>query len=108
LRGIDLELIGEDRLGIVSKLTRILAEAGVSIEHMHTEIVGAQAPGKKTFKVAAHLLVPKALSADELRARLEVLGREMIVDFALGDRPAGSDRPGGFEGGEPQEFAVLK
>jgi methionyl-tRNA formyltransferase len=108
LRGIDLELIGEDRLGIVSKLTRILAEAGVSIEHMHTEIVGAQAHGKKTFKVAAHLLVPKALSTDELRAKLEVLGREMIVDFALGDRPAGSGRPGGFEGAEPQEFAVLK
>jgi methionyl-tRNA formyltransferase len=87
LRGVELELIGEDRLGIVSKLTRILAEAGVSIEHMHTEIVGGHSPGKNMFKVAAHLLVPKALSSDELRGQLEALGREMMVDFALGDRP---------------------
>jgi glycine cleavage system regulatory protein len=87
LRGVELELIGEDRLGIVSKLTRTLAEAGVSIEHMHTEIVGGHAPGKNMFKVAAHLLVPKALSSDELQAQLETLGREMMVDFALGDRP---------------------
>jgi len=87
LRGVELELIGEDRLGIVSKLTRILAEAGVSIEHMHTEIVGGHSPGKSMFKVAAHLLVPKALSSDELRGQLEALGREMMVDFALGDRP---------------------
>ena len=33
------ELVGDDRLGIVSTLTRILAERGVSIENIHTEIV---------------------------------------------------------------------
>ena len=89
LRGVELELIGEDRPAIVSNLTRILAESGVSIEHMHTEIVG-HASGKKTFKVAAHLLVPKALSSDELRRKLEVVAHEMMVDIALGDRPAGT------------------
>ena len=98
LRGVELELMGEDRLGIVSQLTRILAEAGVSIEHMHTEIVGGHAPGKNTFKVAAHLLVPKALASDELQQKLEVLAREMMVDFALGDkagdRSAGGAGPG--------------
>lgn len=95
LRGVALELIGEDRLGIVAKLTRILAEAGVSIEHMHTEIVGGQAPGKNTFKVTAQLLVPRAMSSEELRVRLEALGREMMVDFALGDRPGSSLDPSG-------------
>ena len=90
LRGIDLELVGEDRLGIVSNLTRILAEHGISIEHIHTEIVGAKTAGKSTFKVAAHLLVPEALSADELRRKLEVLANEMVLDIALGERPARS------------------
>jgi methionyl-tRNA formyltransferase len=90
LRGVELDLIGEDRLGIVSNLTRILAESGVSIEHMHTEIVGGQGSAKKTFKVAAHLLVPRALSSDELRDKLEALGREMMLDVGLGDRPPGS------------------
>jgi glycine cleavage system regulatory protein len=90
LRGIDLELVGEDRLGIVSNLTRILAEHRISIEHIHTEIVGAKTAGKPTFKVAAHLLVPEALSSDELRRKLEVLANEMLLDIALGERPARS------------------
>ena len=90
LRGVELELIGEDRPGIVSRLARLLAEAGASIEHMHTEIVGGPANAKKTFKVAAHLLVPKALSSDELRRQLEVVAHEMMVDIALGDKPPAS------------------
>jgi methionyl-tRNA formyltransferase len=90
LRGVELNLIGEDRLGIVSNLTGILAEAGASIEHMHTEIIRGQGSGKKTFKVVAHLLVPQGLSADDLSARLEVLAREMMLDVGLGDRPPDS------------------
>jgi glycine cleavage system regulatory protein len=86
LRGIDLELVGEDRLGIVSQLTRILAECGISIEHIHTEIVGPETSGKHSFKVVAHLLAPRALSLDELRRKLEVLANEMMLDIALGER----------------------
>jgi methionyl-tRNA formyltransferase len=85
LRGVELELVGDDRVGIVSKLTRILAESGVSIEHMHTEIAGGAAAAPKTFKVAAHLLVPNALASEELRRRLEPVASEMMVDIALGN-----------------------
>src|SRR5215207_3845670 len=81
-RGIELELVGDDRVGIVSNLTRILAESGVSIEHIHTEIVGTTSTAAKTFKVAAHLLVPNSLSADELRRRLEPVASEMKLDIA--------------------------
>jgi glycine cleavage system regulatory protein len=86
LRGVELDLVGDDRVGIVSTLTRILAESGISIEHIHTEIVGTNASAPKTFKVAAHLLVPNALSSDELRRKLETVASEMMLDIALGDR----------------------
>ena len=86
LRGFELELVGDDRLGIVSNLTRILAERGISIETLHTEIVRGAGSGKQTFKVSAHLLVPQALSGDDLRRELEVLANGMMVDIALGER----------------------
>jgi glycine cleavage system regulatory protein/folate-dependent phosphoribosylglycinamide formyltransferase PurN len=86
MRSIDLSLVGEDRVGIVSHLTRILAEAGISIEHIHTEIVGSTAAAPKKFKVSAHLLVPDAVATGELRKRLEPVASEMKVDIALGDR----------------------
>ncbi len=91
LRGLELELVGDDQLGIISNLTRILAERGISIEHMHTEIIGGVAPAKQTFKVSAHLLVPTALSSDTLRRELGVLANEMMVDIALDERVAATD-----------------
>ncbi len=90
LHGVELELVGDDRVGIVSNLTRILAEAGVSIEHIHTEIVGTTPNAPRTFKVAAHLLVPNTLNSDELRRRVEAVATEMMVDIALGDRAGNS------------------
>ena len=86
LRAIDVELVGEDRPGIVSSLTRMLAESGVSVENLHTEIMGQTTAGKRSFKVNAHLLVPKVLESEALRSKLEALANEMTLDIALGER----------------------
>ena len=88
LRSVELELIGEDRVGIVSRLTRILAERSISIESIHTEIIRSGVSGKQTFKIEAHLLVPVALSVEALRLELGTLASEMMVDIALGERQA--------------------
>ncbi|HWZ49142.1 MAG TPA: formyltransferase family protein [Herbaspirillum sp.] len=86
LRNVELELVGDDRVGIVSNLTKILAERGISIESIHSEIVRSGVSGKQTFKIGAHLLIPAALSIDALRQELSTLAREMMLDIALGER----------------------
>nr|WP_314628757.1 formyltransferase family protein [uncultured Noviherbaspirillum sp.] len=86
LRAVELELVGDDRIGIVSTLTRILAERGVSIENLHTEILRSGVSGKQTFKVGAHLLLPASLSVDALRQELGALAHDMTLDIALGER----------------------
>ena len=91
LRSVELKLVGEDRVGIVSSLTKILAERSISIENMHTEIVQSGVSGKH-FKIDAHLLVPAALSVDALRMELGALASEMMVDIALGERQFAAPR----------------
>ena len=93
LRSVELELVGEDRVGIVSSLTKMLAQRSISIENIHTEIVRSGGTGKQTFKVQAQLLVPAHLSVDDLRAELGALASEMMVDIALGERQVAS-QPG--------------
>jgi glycine cleavage system regulatory protein/folate-dependent phosphoribosylglycinamide formyltransferase PurN len=88
LRGVELELVGEDRVGIVSTLTKMLAERGISIENIHTEVVRSGISGKQTFRIGAHLLVPASLSIDALRQELGMLAGTMMVDIALGERQA--------------------
>ena len=86
LRVVELELVGEDRLGIVSNLTKLLAGRGISIESIHTDIVRSGVSGKQTFKVEAHLLVPAAVSVEALQQEVGSLAREMMLDIALGER----------------------
>lgn len=94
LRVVELELVGEDRVGIVSNLTKMLAGRGISIENIHTDIVRSGVSGKQTFKVEAHLLVPAALSIEALRLEVGTLASEMMVDIALGERQVESQTPG--------------
>ncbi len=93
LRGFHLELVGEDRLGIVSRLTRTLSEQGISIDQLLTELVGNTAGGKPKFRVSAHLLAPAGLAPDALLGRLEGLANEMMLDIALDERAPGQRAP---------------
>lgn len=83
-RVVHLELVGHDRPGIVRDLSGALAQRGVSIEELHTEIVSGAMTAEHLFKVKAMLLVPKSVSNDDVRASLEALANEMMVDLELG------------------------
>jgi len=84
-RSVRLELVGHDRPGIVRDLSASLAERGVSIQELRTEIASAAMSAENLFKVKALLIVPSALPDEELRRGLEALANEMMVDLALGD-----------------------
>lgn len=89
-RIVKLELTGLDRPGIVRDLSRNLAERGVSIDDLHTEVVGNDAAGEHRFRISALLVVPESLSNEALRSALAALASEMMVDMALGENdPAG-------------------
>lgn len=86
MRSFELELVGEDRVGIVSRLTGMLAERGVSIESIHTDILRSGVSGSQTFKIGAHLLAPANLAVEQLRTELGTLASELMVDIALDER----------------------
>jgi len=85
---VTLELEGPDRPGIVRDLSRSLADRGVSIEELHTELVDAAADGH-TFRVKALLAVPEALTNDELKRGLDALASEMLIDLDAFERAGG-------------------
>lgn len=82
-RMLKLELVGPDRPGIVRQLSSSLAERGVSIEDLHTEIVNKTEAEHHVFKVHALLVVPQSLSDDTLRGVLEGLASELMLDIGL-------------------------
>ena len=87
-RIVRLELTGLDRPGIVRDLSRSLAEQGVSIDDLHTEIVDGNTSAEHLFKVKALLVVPESLPNEKLREALSALANELMVDIALGEAAA--------------------
>ncbi len=85
-RIVHLELLAPDRPGIVRELSTGLAERGVSIHEMWTEIVDGGTPTENKFKVEAMLMVQDSLSNEQLRKSLDVLATQGMADIALDRR----------------------
>ena len=86
-REIQLELIGQDRVGIVQEISAALAQHGVSIDKLHTESESASMSGEILFRATADLRVPKDLDIEKLQQGLEVLADELMVDIHLEKQP---------------------
>ncbi|WP_017937539.1 glycine cleavage system protein R [Zestomonas thermotolerans] len=80
---ICLDLVGNDRPGIVRDITRLLSEHGVNLERLSTEVVPAPMSGEPLFRAEALLAVPLTLSLDLLQTRLEALADDLMVELNL-------------------------
>jgi glycine cleavage system regulatory protein len=84
-RTIGLELVGHDRPGIVRDISRLLAERGVNIEELETELTSAPTAGDTLFHARARLRTPHTVAADELRRVLESFAADLMVDLTFDD-----------------------
>ncbi|WP_297843443.1 ACT domain-containing protein [Pseudomonas sp.] len=80
---IAMELVGNDRPGIVRDITRVLAEQGVNLERLVTSVSPAPMSSELLFHAEAILGVPLTLSLDVLQKRLETLADDLMVELVL-------------------------
>ena len=86
-QAIRLELVGNDRPGIVRDITRLLSSQGVNVESLSTEVVPAPMSGELLFQAQALLGVPQSLTLDHLQAQLETLADDLMVELKLQVEP---------------------
>jgi len=68
---IALEVVGQDRPGIVREITRALSAQGINVEELATECVSAPMSGEALFQARAKISVPANVALDKLRQTLE-------------------------------------
>lgn len=78
-----MELVGNDRPGIVSEVSRILAENNVNVEEFQTECVDAPNSGSTLFRANAALCLPQDLTVNDLQRALESIALDLMVDIKL-------------------------
>ena len=83
-RSVALDLVGHDRPGIIQSISGELARHGVSSDKLQTRIASGAMSGEPMFHMQAQLSIPAGLDADTLRAGLENLANELMVDLSFG------------------------
>jgi glycine cleavage system regulatory protein len=80
---VRLELVGNERPGIVRDVTQALTRLGVNIEEFSSSIEGAPFSGAEMFRASAQLSAPDDLANDHLQKTLERLAAEIMVDLSV-------------------------
>lgn len=78
-----LNLVGNDRRGIVHDITTILARHDVNVQNLETVVESVAMGGGEVFKAKAQLIVPTNTDIDVLEIELEAIANELMVDISL-------------------------
>ncbi|MEJ9076990.1 MULTISPECIES: glycine cleavage system protein R [Gordonia] len=80
---LTIAVLGNDRTGIVQELSAALGASGVTIENMTTGTREAPMAGGMLFEAELHVMVPPSVALDAVRADLERIAAELLVDLEL-------------------------
>ncbi|MEZ5750110.1 MAG: ACT domain-containing protein [Caenibius sp.] len=80
---VAIELVGQDRPGIVRQVTDVLARMGANIEAFASEEEKGAWSGESLFRARARITLPATASVDQLRDALEAISGEIMVDFTF-------------------------
>ena len=80
-----LEIVGQDRPGIVREISHALAGFGVNVEELETECASAAMSGETLFKARARLSIPESCDRAQIRQQLERIAADLIVEISLGE-----------------------
>ena len=80
---LKLELVGQDRTGIVREISRILSSHEINVEELSTECESAPWSGEILFRTEASLSAPESADLDALRQDLEAIAHDLMVEISL-------------------------
>jgi glycine cleavage system regulatory protein len=83
-----MELVGQDRPGILRSVSSVLAAHGVNVEELASECVSAPMGGGTLFQARATVLVPAGVKLGAVRADLERIAADLMVELRLQPKTA--------------------
>jgi glycine cleavage system regulatory protein len=84
-RQTKMEIIGQDRPGIVREISAALAKAEVNVEEFPSEVVSGAMSGEMLFKANARLQLPERCNLNALKKDLEKIAADLLVDVSFGE-----------------------
>ncbi len=82
-RTLMVEVVGNDRPGIVRELSAAVAKAGGNIEELTTGLESAPMTGQPMFRAHGVVSIPENTETQVLTAAIECLGGDLTVDISV-------------------------
>ncbi|HEY5630342.1 MAG TPA: ACT domain-containing protein [Candidatus Limnocylindrales bacterium] len=83
LHPIEIELVGQDRPGLVREIANVLAAQGINVEELSTDRPTAAMSGTAMFQAHIRASVPEGVDLVAVRQRLERLAADLMADVRL-------------------------
>jgi glycine cleavage system regulatory protein len=80
---VTVELVGQDRPGILRSVAGVFAAHGLNVEELASERVNAPMDGGVLFQARATVFVPAAVKLSAVRADLEKIATDLMVDLKV-------------------------
>lgn len=77
-----VEIMGQDRPGIVRHISHAFASKEVNVEELSTTRYSAPMSGETLFEAKARVCLPESCDPDTLREELESIAADLQVDFS--------------------------
>lgn len=84
-RRVRLELTGVDHPGIVHRISTALLALNISIDELETRVFSGSMSGEQMFEAKAKIVLPESVEEAKLRATLESLAKDLMVDVDLAE-----------------------
>ena len=86
-RIMTIEIVAQDRPGIVRQISGALASKNVNVEELHTECSSAAMTGEALFKAHARVSIPPSCDVTGLKKELEKIAADLIAEISFTSTP---------------------
>jgi glycine cleavage system regulatory protein len=80
---LSIEVVGQDRPGIVRQVTAVLAKLGVNIEDFSSSARQGAYFGEPIFTALIKARAPRDVAFDDVQSALEAISGEIMVDLTI-------------------------
>lgn len=84
-RALEIELLGQDRPGLVRQISDILARRRINVEELVTDRFSAPMSGELLFRARLKVDVPAVVDVADLRQALEQLAADLMVEVRVAE-----------------------
>ena len=78
-----IEVVGQDRPGIIRQISQVLAQQQVNVEELDTHCDSAPMSGEMLFRATASVQLPDSCTLGQLQQALEHIAADLMVDIVV-------------------------